>query len=304
MPGATDRNTPKARLLGAELRDLREQAGWSGRTLAAELNIAQGTVSRYERGDRTPTVAYVARVLGVLGITGAKYDELIEFAETASEPNLVADSRTTRGLHSHLVELSEYERAASRVTHVAPLVIPGPFQTRAYASEIMSSVPTEDRDVRVEMRMARRETLRSGREFMAIIAERVLREAMGSRALILEQVRHLTDLAEWPGVTIRIIPASVQTWTLAHNGSFVLFEFPKATPTIHLEHYRGPTFLHDSQDVEAYREALGSLIETTLSSEQSLALMADIAEQLERTSSRDANNTDELAENHVLQPER
>lgn len=304
MPGATDRNTPKARLLGAELRDLREQVGWSGRKLAAELDIAQGTVSRYERGDRTPTVAYVSRVLGVLGITGAKYDELIEFAETASEPNLVADSRTTRGLHSHLVELSEYERAASRVTHVAPLVVPGPFQTRAYAREIMSSVPADDRDVRVEMRMARRETLRSGREFVAVIAERVLRETMGTQALMLEQVRHLLNLVEWPGVTIRIIPASVQTWTLAHNGSFVLLEFAKAAPTIHLEHYRGPTFLHDSQDVDAYREALGSLTEATMSLERSLGLMGDIAEQLERTSSRDADRTSELAESHVLQSER
>lgn len=303
MPGATDRNTPKARLLGAELRDLREQAGWSGRTLASELNIAQGTVSRYERGDRTPPITYVAHVLGVLGITGAKYDELIEFAETASEPNLVADSRTTGGLYSHLVELSEYERAASRVTHVAPLVVPGACQTRAYAREIMSSVPSEDRDVRIEMRMARRETLRSGREFRAVIAERVLRETMGTPGLMLEQVRHLQSLAQWPGVTIRIIPTSVHTWTLAHNGSFILFEFPKAVPTVHLEHFRGPTFLHDNNDVEAYRQALDQLTTTSMTPGQSAELMTEIIEQLERVSNRGEDSTGKLAEVNAIQPE-
>ncbi|MER6991843.1 helix-turn-helix transcriptional regulator [Saccharopolyspora hirsuta] len=283
MPGARDRNTPKARLLGAELRSLREQAKWSGRKLASELGIAQGTVSRYERGERTPSVAHVARVLGVLGVTGAKYDEIIGFAETASEPNLVADSRS--GMHAHLIELAEYDRAATRITHVAPLVVPGPFQTRAYAREIMSSVPPDERDVRVEMRMARREALRSEREFTVLIAERVLRETMGSDAVMREQLQHLAELAEWPNITIRVIPASVHTWTLAHNGSFVLFEFAKAAPTVHLEHFRGPVFLYDADDVEAYRDALVTLSMATISPDKSAGLIADIAEQLERAQS-------------------
>jgi transcriptional regulator with XRE-family HTH domain len=292
MAGATERNTPKARLLGAELRDLRNQAGMTVRGLANELGIAQGTVSRYERGERTPEVSYVARVAGVLGVTGAKYDELIEFAGTASEPNLVADSRS--GMHSHLVELSEYDRAATHITHVAPLVIPGPFQTRAYMREMMSTVPADERDVRIEMRMARREALRSERQFVVLLAERVLRETMGSDAVMLEQLQHLTDLASWSNITIRVIPADVRQWTLAHNGAFVLYEFAKAAPTVHLEHYRGPVFLYDATDVEDYRAALDTLTSTAMSPDQSAGLMADIAKKLEGIPSH-GNGTNELA---------
>lgn len=279
MAGATERNTPKARLLGAELRDLRKQARMTVRDLGAELGLAQGTVSRFERGERTPEIAYVARLLGVLGVTGERYDELIEFAKTASEPNLVADSRS--GMHSHLIELSEYDRAATRTTHVAPLVVPGPFQTRAYATEIMSTVPPDEREVRIEMRMARREALNSQDAAIGLIAERVLLETMGSETVMLEQLQHLMSLAERPNIAIRVIPSSVRTWTLAHNGSFILYEFAKAAPTVHLEHFRGPVFLYDASDVDAYREALDTLMTTAMSPGESAELMADIAKKLE-----------------------
>ena len=279
MRGATERNTPKARLLGAELRDLRTKAKMTVRDLGAELGLAQGTVSRFERGERTPEIAYVARLLGVLGVTGDRYDELIEFAKTASEPNLVADSRS--GMHAHLIELSEYDRAATRTTHVAPLVVPGPFQTRAYAREMMTAVPPDQRDVRIELRMARREALFSDRDFVALISERVLRETMGSNEVMLEQVGHLIDLAERQNIAVRVIPTAVAAWTLAHNGAFVLYEFAKAAPTIHLEHYRGPVFLYDATDVEAYRDALDILERTALGPEESAGLMADITKKLE-----------------------
>lgn len=292
MPGVTERNTPKARLLGAELRQLRKSSNMTVRDLGAELGIAPATVSRYERGERTPEIAYVARLLGVLGVTGDRYDELIEFAKTASEPNLVADSSS--GMYSHLIELSEYDRAATRITHVTPLLVPGPFQTRSYIREIMSSIPAHERDVRVEMRVARREVLQSEREFVVVLAERVLRETIGSDQVMLEQVQHLVALAERPNITFRVIPASVKTWTLAHNGSFVLYEFAKAAPTVHLEHYRGPVFLYEATDVGAYRDALDTLVKTAIGPDESVALMTDIAKNLEGITSN-GQVTDELA---------
>ena len=153
MGGLNETHTPKARLLGAELRELRDQAGFNGRRLAAELDITQTTVSRYERGARTAPVDYVARVLGLFGVTGQRYDDLIEFARSASEPNLIAKP----GRHKHLLEISEFDRSADQVVHVAPLVIPGPMQTRGYAKAVMAGLPAEERDLRVELRMARRE---------------------------------------------------------------------------------------------------------------------------------------------------
>ncbi|GAB2759959.1 helix-turn-helix transcriptional regulator [Salinifilum aidingensis] len=280
MAGANDGQTPKARLLGAELRELREDADMTVRDLAAQLDVAPGTVSRYERGERAPKPEYVARVLGTLGVTGDRYDEIIHFAETATEPNMIADG--SKGLHRHLIELSEFDRSAERVLHVAPILVPGPMQTRAYAAEMMSSLPPDQRDVRVELRMARSIALTIPSQVDVTIAERALREPLGGEKVMAEQVRHLHGLTQESNITIRVLP-SLKHWTLAHEGAFVLYEFPKASPIVHLEHYRGPAFLYDDRDVQAYREAADSLPQVAMSPDESADLMAEIAKELERS---------------------
>lgn len=280
MAGANDGQTPKARLLGAELRELRENADMTVRDLAAQLDVAPGTVSRYERGERAPKSEHVARVLGTLGVTGDRYDEIIEFAQTATEPNMIADG--SKGLHRHLIELSEFDRSAERALHVAPLLVPGPMQTRAYAAEMMTTLPADQRDVRVELRMARTAALTTPSQVDVVITERALREPLGGEKVMAEQVRHLYDLAQIPNITIRALPA-LKHWTLAHNGAFVLYEFPKASPIVHLEHYRGPAFLYDDRDVQAYREEAATLPRVTMSPDDSADLMAGIAEDLERS---------------------
>lgn len=278
MPGVTDGGTPKARLLGAELRDLREQAGLTVRDLGKALDVAPATISRYERGERAPKTDHVARTLGTLGVTGDKYEELVEFAENASEPNLIAKS--SAGIHRHLLELSEFDQSAIRIIHVAPLIVPGPMQTRAYAREVMSSLSPEERALRVELRMARRDALNEPRQFDAYINERVLTDGLGDADVMAEQLEHLSEIASRPNVAVRILPAENRRWTIAHNGAFVLYEFPKAPPIIHLEHYRGPAFLYDAKDVQAYVDAVGTASDAVLGLDDSAKLIAATARDI------------------------
>lgn len=282
MVGANDGHTPKARVLGAELRELRESANMTVRDLAKQLDVAPGTVSRYERGERAPKPEYVARVAGTLGVTGARYDEIVDFAATASEPSMIADG--SKGLHKHLIELSEFDRTAERVVHVAPMLVPGPMQTRAYAREMMVSLPPDEQDLRVELRMARATALAAPRQIEVILAERALRDPLGGNKVMAEQVHHLIELSGQANITLSVLPADLRRWTLAHDGAFVLYEFPKAAPIVHLEHYRGPAFLYDAKDVQAYQEETDTLARAAMSPVESVELMAAIADQLERSS--------------------
>ncbi|GAB3553437.1 transcriptional regulator with XRE-family HTH domain [Actinopolyspora lacussalsi] len=282
MAGVRDGHTPKARLLGAELRELREQADMTVRDLAKLLEVSQGTVSRYERGERSPKPEYVARVAGTLGVTGSRYDELVEFATTATTPNMIVDG--SKGLHRHLIELSEFDRTAERVLHVAPMLIPGPMQTRSYAREMMISLPPDEQDVRVELRMARAAVLNTPCQVGVILAERALREPFGSDALMAEQVRHVLALSQQENIEVRVLPSKLRRWTLAHDGAFVFYEFAKADPIVHLEHFRGPAFLYDVQDVKAYREETDTLMKAAMSQEDSDELMVSIADQFEGSS--------------------
>lgn len=282
MAGVNEPHTPKGRLLGAELRHLRQQNNLNVRQLAAALGVGQATVSRYERGERTPPMDYVARVLGTLGVTGVKYDEIIDFARTATEPNMI--TKGSGGMHRHLIELSELDRTAERVVHVAPLLIPGPMQTREYARAVMAMHSQDERDVRVEMRMARTAALSQPASVEAVLLERTLRDALGGTAVMAAQIRHLIQISHQSNVTIRIIPADLGRWTLAHDGAFVLYEFAKASPIVHVEHFRGPAFIYERDDVRAYSEATDTLFDAAMGPVASNQLMSTIERQLEGTS--------------------
>lgn len=276
MAGDTEQHSPQARLLGAELRELRKEAGLTVRQLSARVELGHAAVSRYETGVRSPALDTLARILTALGASGKRYEELMELARRSSEPNLIADTRS--GLHKHLINLAEFERTAERIVHVAPLVIPGPLQTRSFAEKVMESLPGEERDIRIELRMARSSAVLASSKLETIISERVLHDAIGGPAVMAEQLRHIVDAARRGAVDVRVLPSNLQQWTLAHNGSFVLFEFAKASPIIHLEHYRGPAFLYDQKDVEAYRKALVTLTEAAMDPADSIELMATAAE--------------------------
>ncbi|WP_051070009.1 helix-turn-helix domain-containing protein [Actinopolyspora halophila] len=287
MSGDVERHSPQARLLGAELRELRKEAGMTVRELAKRVDLGHAAVSRYETGVRSPARELLARILTALGASGERYEEMMELQRRASEPNLIADSRS--GLHKHLLNLAEFERTANHIVHVAPMVIPGPLQTRDYAEQIMSGLTGEERELRVELRMARsNEVLVSGK-LDAIICEGVLHDDIGGPQVLNEQIKHLIATARNQQARIRILPSRMQRWTLAHNGSFVLFEFPKASPIVHLEHYRGPAFIYDQKDVEAYRKALTTLTDSVMSEGESVELMAAVAARLEGSIQHDGS---------------
>ncbi|MCA1186455.1 MULTISPECIES: helix-turn-helix transcriptional regulator [unclassified Saccharopolyspora] len=277
----TSEHTPKARLLGAELRELRKQANITTRELAHRLGTSHVTISRYETGTRTPRPEDVARILGTLRVTGTRYDELIEFARNAGDKNTFA--RSSSGPHKHLVELAEFERSASSITDVAPTVIPGLLQTADYARSIMRGLPNPEREIRVGLRMARRDVLagRAAKPLTAIIAEHALRQPLGGRAVMAEQLRYILRISEQSNITVAVLPNGLTHWTPAHEGAFVLYEFAKAPPIVQLEHYRSPAFLFEAKDVAAYKQAVVDIHTSILSVEASAGLIATIATEME-----------------------
>lgn len=277
----TSEYTPKGRLLGAELRDLRTKSGLTVRDLATKLGTSHVTISRYETGTRTPRPEDVARILATLGVTGSEYQELIDFARSAGDKNTFA--RTSNGPHKHLIDLAEFERSATSITDVAPSVIPGLLQTAAYARVVMHGLPVEEREVRVGLRMARRDVLtgKSAPRFDVIVKESALREPLGGHALMADQLRHITSMSTMDNVNVRVLPQELALWTPAHDGAFVLFEFLKAPSIVHLEHFRAPAFLFDAKDVAAYKEAVHELHGLALSAEESADCIATITSELE-----------------------
>ncbi|WP_089302683.1 helix-turn-helix domain-containing protein [Haloechinothrix alba] len=274
-------DTPRARALGAELQHLRELAGLSTRQLAAQLGKNNVTITRWETGQYPPTAEDAARLLGTLGVTGAYYDELVEMARDADDPNWVLP-----GVDKQLSALIKFERTATLMVDVQPLLIPGLLQTSDYARSIMLAAGGSegDADHRVQIRMGRREVLTRNRpvEFVAVIGEYALRYPPCDRLVMADQLAHLRSWSRMDNVTVQVLPAE-QGWSPALDGPFLLLEFPRARPIVHLEHYRSSVSLFNKRDVADYQEAADTVRKAAMSPEDSVELIADIANTVETT---------------------
>lgn len=273
---------PRAYLLGSELRHARTQAGFTMRALAERLVLSHSVLVRWERGARVPSSDSVAAVCAILGLPSTERDRLAELArEAASEPvNTV--SVGSSGEKDQLAALLEYERNAGAITDVSPVLMPGLTQTSSYARAILG-VDAEDVDRQVSLRVGRADVItrrRSPAHYRAILLESVLHQPIGDKDVHLDQLHHLVGLGGRNNIEFRILPLSVG-WTPAHTGPFMLLEFPKAAPVVHLEHHRSSATLREREDVEAFRAAAQDLTKAAMSPEDSLEHITALIDRLE-----------------------
>ncbi|GAA4611115.1 hypothetical protein GCM10023108_54240 [Saccharopolyspora hordei] len=202
-------------------------------------------------------------------------------ARSAAEPNWLSSGAS--GIRRELTTLIEFERTATHIVEVAPMIVPGLLQTADYARTIMSGMPSAELETHVTMRVGRRDVLtrRKPVSFEAFVAEHVLHMPIGGAEVMADQLHHMAKMAELPNVTLRVVPSQLQGWHLALEGAFILFEFPKASPIVNLEHYRSSAFLYDEGDVADYAQAVDSLREAAMSPADSQRLIATCVDEME-----------------------
>ena len=277
---------PRAYVLGAEIRDARSRTGLGLRQLAGRLDVSHSVVVRWERGERVPSTESVSAVCAVLGLPSLARDRLLRLTREAQAepPNSVSVGSV--GEADQLTALLEFERIATAITDVSPILIPGLLQTTDYARAIMGTgIPEHEVSTRVAVRRGRREVLTRSDEpvrYTAFLLESVLHQPIGGRAVLLDQLRHVLEISRRDNVDIRIIPLNAG-WTPAHAGPFVLLEFAKASPVVHLEHHRSSAYLRDPGDVTAFVKAGKDLGQFAMSCDDSVRLIAEIIHREETT---------------------
>jgi transcriptional regulator with XRE-family HTH domain len=262
-------------VLGTALRKARTDRELGLREFARELCRDPSLLSRWESGERAPLPTEVAQILGQLGISGGRYDEIMELAHGTDDPRWLA---TTLGEQRvQLNALLDLERVAKTITDVSPLLIPGLLQTSDYARTIMhaAAVPADEISTRVAVRMGRREVLTRQEpvQLTALIAEGALRQEIGSRQIMADQLAFLMEMAQRPNVEIRVLPYD-SGWHPGLEGPFFLIDADSANPVIHIEVRDTGMLLHTQQDVDAYRAAADKVTESAISTEDSLVVIA------------------------------
>jgi transcriptional regulator with XRE-family HTH domain len=281
---ANNNRTPKARALGGMLRKARTDREVGLRSFAHELGRDPGLLSRWETGDRVPKPTDVAQILTKLGVFGAKYDEILDFCYGAGDPQWLAVTLPEQ--RRMIAAVLEFERTASGITAVAPLLIPGLLQSAGYVRAIMTAggVPAEEIEDRIATRIDRRKTLlrREPTRLLALVGEAAIRQLIGDRSVMIEQLRHLQRVMTWPSVDLRVVPSDVG-WHPGLEGAFTIIESDEVSPVVHIENRRSGVFLHEEDDVQIYRDAVDMIGRVALEAPESALFIAAEADRMETT---------------------
>lgn len=279
-------NTPSEatlRELGAELRQLREQAGLSQRDLARLAAIsAHSRVSEQESGKRLLNLPELERIFDQLGVDTADRERLLDLARSAESPGELLVGQP--GVSRTLAQLVDYERVATRIVDASPLLVPGLLQTSDYARAIMGDEP--DSELRVALRSGRRDILtrRNPVELLALIDSEALVRPVVRSDVMADQLRHILRLAELPNVTVQVISSTTPGYHAMLANAFELIEFAKARPVVLLDHHWGSAFLRQQDDVAIYAEAVEHIRrKVAMTPQDSVGAIAGIVRGLETT---------------------
>ncbi|MGW4893036.1 helix-turn-helix domain-containing protein [Kitasatospora sp. NPDC004240] len=202
--------TLRQRRLGAELRRMREQAGFGGSQLARTLGVTPAQVTQMENGKSGVSVERLRTIAATcLCVNEPLIDALADIIIDKGQVGWWEEYRGS--LATDFLEVAELESDAQRLSTYTITFIPGLLQTNAYASAVFAqaypSPPQTEIDLRTAFRIQRQHLVRSGTTpYTAFIHEAALRMQFSGPKVRAEQLNALVEDSEAPGISIRVLP--------------------------------------------------------------------------------------------------
>lgn len=263
-------------VLGHRLRDLRKDAGLTGRGLATLAGWNSSKISKIEYGKQTPTEDDIR--------TWCHHCHAVD-----QVPDLIA---TVRNIEAMYIEWRRVLRAGTKRRQEAsisleaqtglfrwyePVLIPGILHTAEYATAVMAQViafyqTPNDLAEGVAIRMQRQHILYKGNHrFHFILAQQALLTTVGDTQVMLGQLDRLLTVLSLPRVRLGIIPATA-SYQVPTNQFIMFDERMVHVETISAElsitqpreiSLYAKTFQHLAQQA-VYGQAAGKLIQEAL----------------------------------------
>ncbi|MCP3819086.1 helix-turn-helix transcriptional regulator [Streptomyces sp. A3M-1-3] len=216
MPPHSSSSVQQAReTLAARLRDLRLDAGITGRELAARCGWHESKSSRIENARTPPSDADIGTWCLACGAADQAADLIA--ANRQSSDAYVQWRRLQRTGLRRLQESGAtlYERTGRFRVYCSD-VVPGFLQTPGYATALLSSIASlrgtpDDVSDAVAARMRRNRVVREGdHRFSIVLEESVLRYRIGDAETMAAQLGHLLSAMALPSVALGVIPFTAE----------------------------------------------------------------------------------------------
>ena len=257
----------------------------SARDAGALLGTSQSKMSLIESGKAGISEERVRRLCAHYGCT-----------DRALIDALSAITREQRGRHwwdeyrgilpPAFLDLAELEHHAAYLGSVQMLLIPGLLQTEDYARAIfdvaLRQLPDLELNARVEHRMRRQGIFEREKPspYQALLHEAALRMRFGGAKVMRAQLEHVLDVADRPGITIRVIPFAVEGMiTVTDSMLYAGFAVPQLD-TVEVDTTYGMAFLDSEVQVALYRATYHSLEGISLDPRESKAFIHRVLQEL------------------------
>jgi transcriptional regulator with XRE-family HTH domain len=267
----TERVDPVLRVVGKQIKVLRERAGLTQPEFGRRIGYGIDMVSSVERGKRPPREQFIdgaERELDGRGIFHAVREDVEETRYPA-----------------RFREFAKLERQAAEIQMYDQMVVPGLLQTGEYARAIyLMRRPGLDEEAiegHVAARMARRTVFeRPPAPVMSfVVEETVLRRPLGGRPVLRGQLRHLLDIGRLHHVELQVMPLEAEEHA-GLVGSLALLEIPDRPKVAYTESQGRSAWFTERKDVRAFETRYGTIRAQALTPRESLKLVEKLLGEL------------------------
>ncbi|AOS65945.1 helix-turn-helix domain-containing protein [Actinoalloteichus hymeniacidonis] len=273
------------RLLGGELRALREAAGRTHREVADHLDCSQGKISQIELG-KVPVRTSDVRLM--LELYQAPEDSLDRLR------GLAAESKKTGWWQPYAKVMQPgfdtyigLESAAQQVLAFHCDLVPALLQTHDYARSVLSDATGPTTTATANLLLAalekRQERLIGSAplDYSVLLDEATLHRIVGGPTVLRAQLEHLVLMSYRRNVTVRVLPYSAGAHPLVgDNVSLVSVPDPSAPNVVCLQNSASCTYLDKPGQVRRYAAAFARLDELALGAKDSSRMIAEVADRI------------------------
>ncbi|MFF1909171.1 helix-turn-helix domain-containing protein [Kitasatospora sp. NPDC058218] len=282
------RSTPtlRQRRLGAEIRRMREQAGFGGSQLGRIVGMTPAQVTQMESArigisvERLRTIAAAC-----MCVNQPLIDALADIITERGKSGWWEEYRET--LAADFLEVAELESYARTLSTYTITFVPGLLQTSSYASAVFSQayppLPRHQVDLRTAFRIQRQRVVHSGATpYSAFIHEAALRMQFSGTQVRADQLAALIEDSEAPGISIRVLPFDIAGLpSPIENFTHAAGPIPDLD-TVQTDTGFGSQLLDAPAHVARFRAILAQMDSTALSVEDSRDFLRSMKKEMEK----------------------
>jgi transcriptional regulator with XRE-family HTH domain len=259
--------TFRRRVLGKELRTLRERHGITLKQAAEALGFSETKLSRIESGhNNLPKIEDLEGLLDRYGVTDVDQREtmLRLHRESLSHDPYVSYQYSVLPSMPMYASL-ETDARVIRAWHV--MYVLGLLQCESYTrAQFVAAKPIDERTTQfvesnVRLRMDRKKALTrkdSPISLHAVLDESVLRRVVGSPEIMKQQYAELQRLCTLENVTVQILPLSNGCYRAESSFTIMDFDAPLDS-VVCLDSATGVSFLEKESDLQQYNRQMDAM---------------------------------------------